>query len=115
MPRGGRFTISTSLDEGGGPAGPGGSPPTARSVAITISDTGAGMSTETVARVFDPFFTTKEVGRGAGLGLSLVHGIIEECGGTIRVTSAPGQGTSFLILLPLAAESAAAEPRPEAS
>jgi signal transduction histidine kinase len=71
---------------------------------LTISDNGPGMSPDTLQRIFDPFFSTKEVGQGTGLGLYIVYGIIEEHQGTIRVDSAPGKGTSFIIRLPLEAE-----------
>jgi PAS domain S-box-containing protein len=73
---------------------------------LTISDTGCGMPPERVARVFDPFYTTKEVGEGTGLGLSVVHGIVESHGGGIDVESAVGQGTALHIYLPRAAEEA---------
>ncbi|QJB57043.1 sensor histidine kinase [Pseudodesulfovibrio sp. zrk46] len=71
---------------------------------ITISDTGAGMTPETLQRIFDPFFTTKEVGQGTGLGLYVVYGIINEHNGTIRAESTPGEGTTFTIQLPLEPE-----------
>jgi PAS domain S-box-containing protein len=71
-------------------------------VALAISDTGAGMDEETQARVFDPFFTTKHRDGGTGLGLSLAHSVIRQCGGGIEVSSAPGAGTTFRILLPVA-------------
>lgn len=74
---------------------------------IVISDTGEGMSPDTLQRIFDPFFSTKEVGQGTGLGLFIVYGIVEKHGGTIRVESMPNQGTTFYIKLPLAAEDAA--------
>ena len=69
-------------------------------VVIEINDNGHGIPPEILPRIFDPFFTTKEVGHGLGLGLFIVHEIIEEHGGSISVTSTPGTGTHFLIRLP---------------
>ncbi len=72
------------------------------SVDIEIQDTGMGIAPEVLPKIFDPFFTTKDVGKGSGLGLFIVHEIIEEHDGCIAVDSAPGKGTAFLIRLPQA-------------
>ena len=73
-----------------------------RSVRVTMQDTGGGSDAAVQDRIFDPFYTTKPVGRGTGLGLSITYGIIQDHHGTVTVASAPGQGTTFTLQLPLA-------------
>ncbi|MDH5426811.1 MAG: ATP-binding protein, partial [Nitrospirota bacterium] len=70
-------------------------------VEFSVQDTGTGISEDRISKIFDPFFTTKAVGEGTGLGLTVVHGIIQEHNGTIRVNSLPNQGTTFVVSLPL--------------
>jgi signal transduction histidine kinase len=74
-----------------------------RYVCLSVEDTGSGMDEATLAHIFEPFFTTKGVGKGTGLGLSLVYAIVTDSGGGIDVTSAPRQGSTFAIYLPLLA------------
>ena len=78
-------------------------------VKLTVTDDGRGMDARTLARIFDPFFTTKDVGKGTGLGLAAVQGIIAAAGGAIAVSTAPGRGSIFKILLPRADAQAPAE------
>jgi PAS domain S-box-containing protein len=73
-------------------------------VRLTVGDTGTGIEAAVIDRIFDPFFTTKQTGEGTGLGLSVVHGIVTDLGGAIRVETACGKGTTFEIWLPVAGE-----------
>jgi PAS domain S-box-containing protein len=103
MPEGGEFRIRTALVDA--PADAGFDRDAGRCVLIEISDTGCGMGQDILEHIFEPFFTTKGVGKGTGLGLSTVYGIIQQNQGTIHVSSNPGQGTAFAILLPAVSES----------
>lgn len=101
MPKGGRLTIESynAVIEEGAPQG---YPPMepGKYVVLAVSDTGHGMDETTKARIFEPFFTTKEQGKGTGLGLATVYGVVKQSGGFIRVESAPESGTRFEIYLP---------------
>jgi signal transduction histidine kinase len=98
MPRGGTLTIRTKNIER--LAKDGVDLPPGRYLTLTVSDTGCGIDEQTKQRIFEPFFTTKEAGKGTGLGLATVYGIVRQSGGCISVDSTPGEGSHFTIYLP---------------
>ena len=86
MPEGGALTVRVGRMDG--------------YLGIEVSDNGVGIAPENIDKLFDPFFTTKEIGEGTGLGLSVCYGIIERHGGSIRIDSEPGAGTTVTVRLP---------------
>jgi len=110
MPQGGELVIKTSRRWFDLPA-TGGVTATGHRVCatLTVADSGCGIDSETMSQIFDPFFTTKEQGKGTGLGLATVFGIVKQSGGHITVESEPGKGSSFTVYLPLAGEGAIAK------
>jgi len=113
MPEGGTLTVSArnvhiaDHDRPAGWEGPGGD-----YVMIAVSDTGTGMDPATIRRAYEPFFTTKEVGKGSGLGLSMVYGFVRQCGGQITIDSAVGEGTAVSLYFPRGEEVECPENRP---
>jgi two-component system, cell cycle sensor histidine kinase and response regulator CckA len=115
MEAGGELTLETQVvDLDAHPSGPQAGRRGGPHLAITVADTGHGIPLDLQERIFEPFYTTKEVGQGTGMGLAMVYGFARSHGGTVRVTSAPGQGARFTLSLPLSRDErgAASAPAP---
>ncbi|CAN7607346.1 response regulator [Phenylobacterium sp. LjRoot164] len=104
MPTGGTITVRARNLPAGGDNG-------VDCVEVAVIDAGVGIPEDVLERVFDPFFTTKDIGKGSGLGLAQVHGFAVQSGGSVRIESQPGEGTSVILLLPRSARQPAAVPR----
>jgi len=114
MPHGGTLSIETGTMISDHPQSSGGATmPPGRYVTIAVRDTGTGMSADVAARAFEPFFSTKGVGKGSGLGLSMVYGFVRQSNGLIALESQPGKGTVVRIFLPVASDDAVVHDVPE--
>jgi CheY-like chemotaxis protein len=100
MPDGGRITIETANKWLDAATARERDLPPGQYVSLCVTDTGTGMSPETIARAFDPFFTTKPLGEGTGLGLSMIYGFVRQSGGQVRIYSEIGQGTTMCLYFP---------------
>jgi signal transduction histidine kinase/CheY-like chemotaxis protein len=110
MPSGGRLTVTTMNVGTGRTSAPHDDLPRGDFVSISVSDTGTGMTEEVLARAFEPFFTTKTLGAGTGLGLSQVYGVARQSGGTVRIESRLGHGTTVWVYFPRAKAQVAPQP-----
>jgi len=109
MPEGGQLTVAVDVEDLEGPRAARAKLPAGRYAVLSVGDTGQGMDPEVAARIFEPFFTTKPRGRGTGLGLASVYGIVTQAGGSIEVRTEPGAGTTFIVRLPTARASVEVE------
>ena len=100
MPDGGRITVETSNREIDRQAAREHDVPEGQYLALSVSDTGTGMTPDVIAKAFEPFFTTKPIGEGTGLGLSMIYGFAQQSGGQVRIASEVGRGTTVSIYLP---------------
>lgn len=107
MPNGGRLAIATDLEVRPGTVQGGAE---SRFAVVTVQDSGSGIADQDLAHIFEPFYTTKDVGKGTGLGLAVVYGIVKQHQGEVEVDSVVGKGTSFRILLPLSEQRAETQP-----